>query len=370
MLKKIYIDNWRCFVNFECQFDSINLLTGANGTGKSSVIDALGYVCGFVGQNPGIFELFLPESITRWSPPERMRQTFEMEVELDGQIFHYTLVVGYDHSDPEWGARVLSESLELDGETLFSFTNEIVQRNKDNLSQWPMYKHHIMSTGLREAEVGIDHQRWERFLKWTEQVHTFRLNPTFMDRVASDPSTQLDRYGGNFADWYLKQVQEHPDMIDKLTNRLQDIWSDFRGLELKQFHSCHILEATFGDKSYSFEELSDGQRCLIVLNALLCFAQASEVSLIAFDEVLNFVALREIQPWLAEWVDLADDGKVQVLFSGHHPEVIDFLGMNRTLYLTRKAGGPTRVGPLEFHLETTMTPSRLISMGLEEAVDE
>ena len=41
MLKRIYIDNFRGLVNFEMNFDSINLFLGGNGAGKSTVFEVL-----------------------------------------------------------------------------------------------------------------------------------------------------------------------------------------------------------------------------------------------------------------------------------------------------------------------------------------
>jgi predicted ATPase len=41
MLKKIYIHNFRCFENFELEFDKLNLFIGGNGAGKSSVFHVL-----------------------------------------------------------------------------------------------------------------------------------------------------------------------------------------------------------------------------------------------------------------------------------------------------------------------------------------
>ncbi len=35
MIKRIYIDNFRCFSNFELRPDRVNLLFGVNGSGKS-----------------------------------------------------------------------------------------------------------------------------------------------------------------------------------------------------------------------------------------------------------------------------------------------------------------------------------------------
>ncbi|MDF5710119.1 MAG: AAA family ATPase [Nostoc sp. S4] len=48
MLKRIYIDNFRGLVNFEVNFDSINLFLGGNGTGKSTVFEVLRRIQTFV----------------------------------------------------------------------------------------------------------------------------------------------------------------------------------------------------------------------------------------------------------------------------------------------------------------------------------
>ncbi len=42
MLKRLYVDNYKCLVNFEFVPQQIQLLLGVNGTGKSSVFDVLG----------------------------------------------------------------------------------------------------------------------------------------------------------------------------------------------------------------------------------------------------------------------------------------------------------------------------------------
>ncbi|HEV2963758.1 MAG TPA: AAA family ATPase, partial [Candidatus Angelobacter sp.] len=41
MLTRISIDNFRCFVNFEYRPAQKQLILGANGSGKSSLLDAL-----------------------------------------------------------------------------------------------------------------------------------------------------------------------------------------------------------------------------------------------------------------------------------------------------------------------------------------
>ncbi|MCU0541547.1 MAG: AAA family ATPase [Oscillatoriaceae cyanobacterium Prado104] len=41
MLKKIYVNNFRCLVNFELTADSLNLFLGSNGSGKTTVFEVL-----------------------------------------------------------------------------------------------------------------------------------------------------------------------------------------------------------------------------------------------------------------------------------------------------------------------------------------
>jgi len=41
MLTRIYVDNFRCLVNFEFKPGGKHLLFGRNGSGKSSFLDAL-----------------------------------------------------------------------------------------------------------------------------------------------------------------------------------------------------------------------------------------------------------------------------------------------------------------------------------------
>jgi predicted ATPase len=62
MLKRIYIDNYKCLVNFEIQLDPMNLFLGGNGTGKSTVMDALRVLQAFIsgeGKTDQLFFFFL-----------------------------------------------------------------------------------------------------------------------------------------------------------------------------------------------------------------------------------------------------------------------------------------------------------------------
>lgn len=44
MITKLYVNNFRSLVAFHISFDSINILCGSNGAGKSSVFDAIQFI--------------------------------------------------------------------------------------------------------------------------------------------------------------------------------------------------------------------------------------------------------------------------------------------------------------------------------------
>ena len=41
MIERVYIDNYKCFVNFELQPQAFQLILGGNGSGKTTFFDVL-----------------------------------------------------------------------------------------------------------------------------------------------------------------------------------------------------------------------------------------------------------------------------------------------------------------------------------------
>jgi predicted ATPase len=101
-----------------------------------------------------------------------------------------------------------------------------------------------------------------------------------------------------------------------------------------------------GSAGKSFElrldELSDGQRALIVLYALVHFA-TKQATTIFLDEPDNYVPLAELQPWLVALSDAVAESEGQVVICSHHPELIDYLGPESGLLLVRQPTGLTSV---------------------------
>lgn len=111
--------------------------------------------------------------------------------------------------------------------------------------------------------------------------------------------------------------------------------------------------------TYTFDELSDGQRALIALYTLL-YAGGDEPTTIAVDEPDNFVALAEIQPWLGA---LSERPALQALLISHHPEILNMHALDAGIVFRRDNGGPTRVERFTAEPGETLTPAELIARG-------
>lgn len=66
MIKHIYADNYKTFVNFSDHFDSINILLGKNGCGKSNLFTLVFLLRSFILGEKRIGALFIRKTLTRW----------------------------------------------------------------------------------------------------------------------------------------------------------------------------------------------------------------------------------------------------------------------------------------------------------------
>src|SRR5437899_111265 len=116
MLTRIYIDNFRCFVNFEYRPEKKQLLLGANGSGKSSLLSAIRDLKQFVkgDENP-----FTQSTRTRWQ--DLPLQVLEVEAILDGKNYIYRVEIRFASETRQ--PSVSLERLEVSGAPVFELAN-------------------------------------------------------------------------------------------------------------------------------------------------------------------------------------------------------------------------------------------------------
>jgi predicted ATPase len=160
----------------------------------------------------------------------------------------------------------------------------------------------------------------------------------------------LQRDARNFAAWYRHLLLERQDLVPEFTKALQEVISGFRGIRMEKVGlDTRALMVMFKQHNEKYElrldELSDGQRALIALYTLVRLSAGQGYTLM-LDEPDNYVALAEIQPWLMELADACGGEVPQAILCSHHPELIDYLGVDRGALLERETSGVTRAKAL------------------------
>lgn len=362
MLKRIAIDNYRCFTNFEFEPDRINLLLGRNGSGKSSFLDAISAVVAVVvnGEDAGV--AFPTASLTRWD--RRREQRVELEVLGEPGNYIYTLAILHDAERDRIVIR--KESVTLDGRSLFSFEDGEVHLYRGDGSRGPSFEYRGKTSFLAQMEEGRDTKELMWLLEYLSGVWTVRLDARAMVATADGEDETIDEDGANFASWYRHLAQENPERLPALWSSLAKVVPGLQWLKLVTAGRARQLVAGMVTASspyeVDFDELSDGQRALIALYTLLAGVN-QDARCYFFDEPELHVGLSEIQPWLVELDErLIDKGQVFVV--SHHPEVVDYMAAGHAFVFERPDGGPARVRPALFERNGGLPASVQVARGL------
>jgi predicted ATPase len=374
VLKRLYVDNYKCLVNFGLNLQPTQLFLGANGSGKSAVFDLLWrlqqVITGEKKISQPVDPPFPSTSLTRWD--KREEQTFELDVEGSGGTYQYKLKL--EHKPETRQCRIISETLNFNGKPLLSFVNgDITIYLEDHRvgAQFSFDRGQSAFVTLAERKDNRLH-RW--FRDWMGQLQVVCPNPFDMVSYSDHEDPRLNGNATNFVSWYRHVTDEMLGFEQVVRQSLADVWDGFQGMRLETVGpNVKVLKAVFqepgaekrGTYEVAFGDLSDGQRVLIALYTLLRSLERAAGSLACLDEPDNFVTLAEIQPWLISMCQAAEDHPSQVLVISHHPELINYFAPEKAIVFRRDCGGPTRVTPFDTSTGSTLTPAEVIARGWE-----
>src|SRR5438552_3803330 len=195
MLTRIYVDNFRSFVNFEYRPKRKQLLLGANGSGKSSLLDAIRYLQQFV---EGDGNPFTQSTRTRWQ--ERPLQVVEIEALLDGKKYEYRVEIRFAPETRQMSVNL--ESLRVSDQPVFELANGAIHFFPSDSSQATIVPLETTKSALHLSLLSNSHVR--RFVEWMESVHCFRIDeyPGTMDESADSEERKPNDELNNLAGWY------------------------------------------------------------------------------------------------------------------------------------------------------------------------
>lgn len=369
MLTRLEIDNFRCFEGFVWEPTRKQLILGANGCGKSSMMDALTNLRRFVAGDAKVEELFPLRERTKWL--DRAEQRFSLHADIDGVLYCYRLVIGKagDPSKPV----VLSESLDCgNGALRVGFEKGQVTISLPEIAVTSSYELRANRSVISSLNDDEHTALAIRFALWLDEMLVIRLNPFGMDGRSDgwDLAAKVDL--SNFAGWYRwLRVGGKPIREAELFKSLGETLQGFHSIVLQDAaKGIELLNARFARKDgssveYGFEELSEGQRCLICLYTVLHFVVADGRTVV-IDEPENFVTLREIQPWLTTAEGIVEDAHGQLILMSHHPEFIDQWAPPYGVRFVRDDSGPVRVKPWTGDPGSRLSAAELVARGWDD----
>jgi hypothetical protein len=127
VIRRFYVHNFRCLENFELPMSRrpSTLLIGNNGAGKTTVGLAFEILQRIGRGTNRVRDLVSPTDFFLGRSEAPMR--FEIEVELEGKTYIYTLALEFPQGFKE--LRGLEEKLEAGGKTVYSRESAKVSRN-------------------------------------------------------------------------------------------------------------------------------------------------------------------------------------------------------------------------------------------------
>ena len=352
VITRLYVNNFRCLVGFEAQFESFVVLCGPNGAGKSSVFDALTLLRdlsmgnAFLG-GEGERDIASLE-FTNWLGTTV--QEFELGMTSEGHEFEYTLHL--EQVTRELKPRIKFERATCDKKELYVRDLEGVRFQKASgvQSGFPL---DWRQAALASIQPAGERRNIETLQQAMAKLLILRPSPRRIEPESKSEASSPSRSMETLLSWYRFLSQEQ-EWTDELRESLQNVWPDFKSFKMVDVGvKAKALQLRFdwpGSREPStlfFEQLSDGQKALIGLYMVRTALARNVLETVLIDEPDNYVGLPELQPWVLSIRELLDEMHQAILIS-HHPEVLGNAGMEAGRYVWRdNHTSPTRIGPLQ-----------------------
>ncbi|HYO52688.1 AAA family ATPase [Archangium sp.] len=344
MLTRLLIENYRCFEQAVIEPGSLALLVGPNGTGKSTVFDALWNIRQLVTTGGSASELFPESTRMRWG--RETRQRFELGFRGPDGDYTYRLVI--HHGKGAQPGQIELEEILHEQEPLYSFFREEVTIHAHEKSRAQRFPAGNKLSPLSNLPLQVRSKRLDWVTDRIFRIWVFRPVPPKLEPFTSLRSDFLEPDLSNFASWLLAMQKVRPSLRRTLKQSLRIVLDGFLNYQFVPLgRETNVLVFMFSSPrprsepiAFFFNELSEGQRALVVLYTLL-HAIPSDATL-CIDEPEEFLSPREIHPWLNRLMDVTEDGG-QALLISHNPGLIDLLAPSNGILLARPRGGPVQI---------------------------
>ena len=339
-LKSIKIQGYRPFKDFSAQLGPLEVIVGANGSGKSSLFEFLRFLRDGMSDEipPGIVPRYIGQRVFHSPGTERFSWDAETDFSGDDSIRYQGEIMG-----PEGRPRVISESVKTDlGRTLMEIRgeNRLYIQNSNAVSQ----ERPLGSTNRLALSTAM-YQVVETLSSLREYISSWQFYNSFsVDRdkirrsVLIEQAPILDENAGNLSSVLHYLMTEHESVFDELQQHLRSTIPGFKKLTVKAYGAPGNIMAFWQEDrvegDLTLADLSDGILHLICW-MVLCL-QPNLPSLICIDEPAQGLHPRTL-PFLAGLLKKVSN-RTQVLLATHSSYFLTQFDISRIAVMRKENG--------------------------------
>ncbi len=365
MIKEISIKNYKSVVDQTIALCPFNVMIGANGCGKSNILEAIA-VAGLSASNKLDEDLFALRGI-RVTAPQWMKSAFsdnkgaliELKVNTDKkQASKFKIYYNTEVKPSRWIDIVEEETLQY----LQSLENEKPQTADELLRiiKSARTKDTNVSFSINGPKLHISHKQvngLKSFVIYSPEESALR---------SFEPSStgQLGRNGqGLFP--FLKQLSKREggdSVLAEIKQNLEVIdWFDdldFPQDSLSQDYSVRLHDRYLDESLEYFDQRSANEAFLYLLFYFTLLISDDTPSFFAIDNIESSLNPKLCSILVAKLIELAKIHKKQVIITTHSPYVLDALDLNNEsqslLVVRRNIDGHTVVNKVTYNKDVTM----------------
>lgn len=344
MLKRLYIHNYKCLVNFEWRLDGLqsSLLIGKNGSGKSSIADILTFLRDIGrGENDvsalGREDGFTLSPLSLWNGCRDSCEpmVFELDAELNDVLYSYRLVL--DSPKKFQKLRIVEEQLSQNGKP--SFTREPAKVTIAREGQPDaVLGHDWHSVFLPTFQDASQNAPALLFKKWLADMVILTPVPFLMTGQPVDRLAPLKRNASNLVDWVVR-LQADSEAANQVGDYIREVFPDFKAFAIRKLdrdasYGPEYLFLRFFDEQTSevpFFLLSEGEKCFFLSALLRASATLEKASFCFWDEPDCHLATHEVGFLIRALRSLSG----QCILTSHQPETVRQFPDEATFVLLR-----------------------------------
>lgn len=321
------------------------LLIGRNGSGKSTVRQALGVLQLIARGTNRVGTLVKPKDLARGRHEVPIR--FELEVEIKGEIYGYSIAFEFPEGFKE--LRVLAETFEHKGSPIY--TRDVAQvilsrstQGQTNRSEFRIDWHLVALPIVQEMSAS---DPLSVFKRWLSRLLILRPVPSAIGGESTDETLEPLPDLTNFGAWFSGLLAFKPAAYVRIDSYLKQVMPDFHELRNPSTgKESRSLSITFAreqsEVTIPFQELSDGEKCFVVCALVLAANEAYGPLVCFWDEPDNYLAIDEVGHFVIALRKAFKQGG-QLIATSHNAEAIRQFTSENTMLLYRNS-----------HLEPTL----------------